>query len=347
MKAVLLRGFGDLDMLDYREDVPVPRPGSGEVLVKVGACGLNNSDIWTREGAYGLETNADAQSGWLREPMRFPMIQGGDIVGRIVEAGADVPCDRIGERVLVDDVLYTGEGDGIIDSGCIGSECDGGFAEFVCVPAGNAHPIESDMTDVELATFPIAYQSAEHMLNRGRVSAGETVVIPGASGGVGSALVQLARARGARTVAITSRHKIAELRSLGAEVCIAREEPDLPAAVAEALGGRPVDVVTDVVGGSMFADLLRILRPLGRHVLAGAIAGPIVEVDLRTIYLKHLEIIGASQGTRDEFGAVLGHILAGRIKPLVAAVYPLRDMRQAQADFAAKDFVGKIVIAPD
>jgi NADPH:quinone reductase-like Zn-dependent oxidoreductase len=347
LKAVLLRDFGGLDMLDYREDVPMPCPRAGEVLLRVGACGLNNSDIWTREGAYGLETDSSARSGWLREPMRFPLIQGGDIVGRIVDVGAGLPRGRIGERVLVDDVMYSGEGDGIIDSGCIGSECDGGFAEYVCVLAGNAHPIDCALTDEELATFPIAYQSAEHMLNRGRVSAGETVVIPGASGGVGSALVQLAHARGARTVAITSRRKLGDLRSLGAEICIAREEPDLPAAVAKALDGRPVDVVADIVGGSMFADLLRVLRPMGRHVIAGAIAGPMAEVDLRTIYLKHLEIIGASQGTREEFRVVLDHIQSGRVKPLVAAVYPLREMRQAQAYFAGKDFVGKIVIVPD
>ena len=346
MKAVLLRGFGGLEMLEYREDVPVPRPRADEVVLRVGACGLNNWDIWTREGAYGLERDPGALSGALREPMKFPLIQGGDIVGQIMDTGTDVPRERIGERVLVDDVLYTDDGDGIVDSGCIGSECDGGFAEYVAVPAQNAHAVDCDLMDAELATFPVAYQSAEHMLNRGRVSAGETIAISGASGGVGSALVQLARARGARPVAITSKDKRARLLDLGAEAAVARGVSDLPDAVAAALHGRPVDVVADVVGGDMFTNLLRVLRPLGRYVLAGAIAGPMVEIDLRTIYLKHLEIIGSSQGTREEFKAVIDHIVSGRIKPLVARVYPLNELAQAQTDFMSKEFVGKLVIVP-
>lgn len=346
MKAVLLRGFGGLDMLEYREDVPVPCPRANEVLLRVGACGLNNWDIWTREGAYGLETDPGALSGALREPMKFPLIQGGDIVGQIVDTGIDVPSERIGERVLVDDVLYTNNGDGLVDSGCIGSECDGGFAEYVAIPAQNAHVINCDLTDVELATFPVAYQSAEHMLNRGRVAAGETIVISGASGGVGSALVQLARARGARPVAITSQNKRASLLDLGAEVAVTRGMSDLQQAVAAALHGRQVDVVADVVGGAMFTDLLHILRPQGRYVLAGAIAGPMIEIDLRTIYLKHLEIIGSSQGTREEFKAVIDYIVSGRIKPLVAQVYSLNELGQAQADFERKEFIGKFVIVP-
>ncbi len=199
MRAVLLTGHGGPERLDYREDVAQPEPGAGEVLIAVGAAGINNTDIWTREGAYGSADDAAAVSGWRREPMAFPRIQGGDVAGRIMAVGADVPETRIGERVIVNPVLYSDLGDGM---GYLGSERDGGFAEFVAVPAANALAIESDLGDAELASFPTAYLTAEGMLDRARVAAGETLLVTGASGGVGSALVLLARARDARVVAL-------------------------------------------------------------------------------------------------------------------------------------------------
>lgn len=346
MKAVLLTGFGGQEALVYREDVPVPVPGVGDVLIQVGACGVNNTDIWTREGAYGLETDPDAVIGWKREPMEFPRIQGADIAGRIVDVGAEVPDPRIGERVIVDHMLYGSEGDGLVDAGYIGSERDGGFAEYVAVPASNAHSVECSLSDAELATFPAAYQTAEHMLNRGRVTSGETVFVTGASGGVGSALVQLAVVRGARVIALVGPGKEVRVREIGAESVVTRDVTDLSATVAEALDGRAVDVVMDVVGGTLFTDMLRILRPMGRYVVAGAIAGPLVQLDLRTVYLKHLEMIGSTQGTREEFATVLGHVLAGRIRPLVALTYPLAEIKRAQDDFKAKTFFGKLVVLP-
>jgi NADPH:quinone reductase-like Zn-dependent oxidoreductase len=187
MKATLLTGHGGPEKLEYREDVPIPKTAEGEVLIKVGAAGINNTDIWTREGAYGTEDDPATTSGWRRgNPMRFPRIQGADIVGRIVGVGGGVNASRIGERVIVDNALYSGGEEGLVDSGLIGSERDGGFAEYVAVPAENAHAIESDLSDAELATFPTAYVTSLRMLNRARISAGETVLVRGASGGVGS-----------------------------------------------------------------------------------------------------------------------------------------------------------------
>ena len=328
--------------------MPTPEPAEGEVLIKVGAAGINNTDIWTREGAYGTEDDPATTSGWRRgNPMRFPRIQGADIVGRIVGVGGDVNASRNGERVIVDNALYSGGEEGLVDSGLIGSERDGGFAEYVAVPAENAHAIESDLSDAELATFPTAYVTSLRMLNRARVSAGETVLVTGASGGVGSGLVQLARLRGARVIALVGSGKEDQARTLGTEFVITRDTGNLPAAVAKVAGGRPIDVVADVVGGDVFADLLNVLRPMGRYVTAGAIAGPVVRLDLRTLYLKQLELIGSTMGTHEEFASLVEHIASGRIKPLLARTYPLSDIRQAQRDFMNKSFFGKLVLIPN
>jgi NADPH:quinone reductase-like Zn-dependent oxidoreductase len=337
-----------LEKLEYREDVPTPEPAEGEVLIAVAAAGINNTDIWTREGAYGTEDDPSAASGWRRgNPMRFPRIQGADIVGRIVGAGGSVNESRIGERVIVDNALYDGGEEGLVDSGLIGSERDGGFAEYVAVPAENAHAIESHLSDAELATFPTAYVTSLRMLNRARVSAGETVLVTGASGGVGSGLVQLARLRGARVVALVGPGKEDQARALGAESVVTRGVGNLSTAVAEVADGRPIDVVADVVGGDAFADLLSVLRPTGRYVTAGAIADPVVRLDLRTLYLKQLELIGSTMGTHEEFASLVEQIASGRVKPLLARAYPLSDIRQAQRDFTNKNFFGKLVLIPN
>lgn len=347
MRAVLLTGHGGPEKLEYREDVPVPQPEAGEVLVEVGAAGVNNTDIWTREGAYGSEEDPQSTSGWRREPMEFPRIQGLDIVGHIERVGENVPESRIGERVLVDFVLYSGEGEeGLVGAGIIGSERDGGFAEYVAVPAENAHQANSSLDDEELATFPTAYVTALRMLNRARVKEDETVFVTGASGGVGSALLQLARVRRARVIALVGPGKEARTRSLGAEATVTRGTTDLTDVISEAAGESPVDVVADVVGGGIFPDLLNALRPLGRYVTAGAIAGPVVQLDLRTLYLKHLELIGSTMGTREEFAELVSLLEEDRLEPLLAGTYPLSEVRCAQEDFQRKNFFGKLVLVP-
>ncbi|MCH8925119.1 MAG: alcohol dehydrogenase family protein [Proteobacteria bacterium] len=346
MRAVLLTGHGGPERLDYREDVAEPEPGAGEVLIAVGAAAINNTDIWTREGAYGSADDPAAVSGWRREPMAFPRIQGADVAGRIVAVGAGVPETRIGERVIVNPVLYSELGDGLVGMGYLGSERDGGFAEFVAVPAANALAIESDLGDAELASFPTAYLTAEGMLDRARVAAGETLLVTGASGGVGSALVQLARARDARVVALAGRGKEARLRDLGAELVLTRQAGDPVAQLGAALGRAAVDVVADVVAGPLFPALLNALKPKGRYVTCGAIAGPLVSLDLRTLYLRHLELIGSTLGTRDQFARLVALIAAGRVVPLVAATYPLSEIAAAQAAFKEKAFFGKLVLLP-
>jgi len=348
MRAVLLKGHGGPDMLDYREDVATPEPAAGEVLIEVAACGMNNTDIWVREGAYGSDDDPHAVSTWRRgrSTLAFPRIQGADIVGRIVGVGEGVPESRIGERVIVDFSIYNTETDSLADIDYIGHGRDGGYADYVAVPAENAHATEAAISDAELATFCCAYLTAEHMLNRARVGAGETVLVTGASGGVGSALIQLARARDALPVAVAGSGKEDAVRAIGAEAVVTRPAAGLKDAVRAVIGERPIDVVADLVAGAMFKDLLVLLRPEGRYVTSGAIAGPVVELDLRTMYLKHLELHGSSQGTRGEFRRLVELIETGRIRPLLAGVYRLADIHRAQADFKAKGFVGKFVLTP-
>jgi len=351
MKAIQLTGHGGLDKLVYRTDVPVPTPAPDEVLIDVHACGMNNTDVWVRQGAYGSDTDPDSVSTWRRgrSTLTFPRIQGTDIVGRIVAVGEGVSESRVGERVIVDFSIYNRpEGDdSLADIDYIGHGRDGGYAEYVAVPSESAYFIDSSLSDAELATFCCAYLTGEHMLDRARLAAGERVLVTGASGGVGSAIVQLARARGAIPYAVTTQSKAQALRELGAEDVVLRDGGDLVEQVAECTRGKEIDVVADLVGGSMFNDLLRILRMEGRYTTAGAIGGPVVQLDLRTMYLKQQELHGSSQGTRGAFRRLLGYIEAGTIRPVLDRTYRLSDFHQAQTDFMAKTYVGKLVVVPD
>jgi NADPH:quinone reductase-like Zn-dependent oxidoreductase len=348
MKAVVLTGHGGMDKLEYR-DCPVPRPARDEVLIEVHACGMNNTDVWVREGAYGTDEDPQAIASLRRgkPTLEFPRIQGTDTVGDIVAVGEGVDPGRIGERVMVDFSIYNTAGDSLADIDYIGHGRDGGYAEYCAVPAENAHRVDSDMTDAELATFCCAYLTGEHMLDRARVGAGERVLISGAAGGVGGGLVQLCRARGAIPYAITSAAKAAAVEGLGTEGIVLRDRGNWVAELQAMLHGEGFDVVADVVGGPLFRDLINLLRPEGRYVTAGAFGGALVELDLRTLYLKHLEIHGSSQGTRAAFARLLGYIESGKVTANLYATYPLSEFHRAQGDFIAKGYVGKLVVMPD
>ncbi|MFZ9037566.1 MAG: alcohol dehydrogenase family protein [Gammaproteobacteria bacterium] len=348
MKAVVLTGHGDLDKLQYM-DYPVPTPAADEVLIEVHACGMNNTDVWVRQGAYGTDDDPEAVASWRRgkPTLEFPRIQGADTVGKIVAVGDAIDATRIGERVMVDFSIYNTDGDSLADIDYIGHGADGGYAEYCKVPSVNAHRVNSPMSDAELATFCCAYLTGEHMLDRARVAAGERVLISGAAGGVGGGLIQLCRARGAIPYAITSSDKAAAVEALGAEAVVLRDQGDWVEQLKTLLNGEPIDVVADVVAGPLFKDLINLLRPEGRYTTAGAFAGPVVELDLRTLYLKHLEIHGSSQGTRQAFARLVGYIESGKISANLFATYRLSDFHQAQTDFMAKGYVGKLVVMPD
>jgi len=356
MSGVLLKGHGGFEQLEYREDIPVPVPGPGEVLIRVGAAGVNNTDINTRIGWYSKSVTAatataggsagDARAkaedgGWTGTALKFPRIQGADACGRIVAAGAGVDAARVGERALIEPVLRAASRGGPYGAPYFGSECDGGFAEFTKVPAVHAHRIESPLSDAELASFPCAYSAAENMLARTGLTEGETVLITGASGGVGSAAVQLARRRGAQVIAVAGVSKAAEVQSLGADRVIPRD-----ADLISAVGRESADVVIDVVGGPQWPQLLEILKRGGRYAVAGAIAGPVVALDLRTLYLKDLRLLGCTMFEPSVFADLVRYIERGEIKPAVWKTFPLREIVQAQQEFLGKAFTGKIVLIP-
>ena len=344
MKAMLLTGHGGPEKLVFENNWPTPDIDADEVLVRVGACGINNTDIWVREGAYGVSDDPDAVASFGDSPLPFPIIQGADIAGVIVGCGANVDSSRIGERVMVDFGIYAGPGSDIPSHDYIGSGRPGGFAEYVAVPAENAHHVETSLSDIELATFCCAYITGEHMLRRARVSEGERVLITGASGGVGSGVVQLCRARGAIPYALVGAGKEEAVISIGAEATITRGEGDLSEAVAKLTNNESIDVVVDTVSGPLLPGLIEILKPQGRYVTCGAMGGPIVEIDMRRIYLKNLELHGASQGTRKDFEAVRDYAISGKVKPLVAKTFALEDLGQAQEEFKKKEFVGKLIV---
>ncbi len=360
MRAAVLTGLGGPENLQVRHDVPVPTPGAGEVLIAVSACGVNNTDINTRTGWYSRQVTdgttpegatggfADASqddSTWGGSALSLPRIQGADPCGVVVAAGPGAEPSLIGQRVLVDPWLRD-PADPLDRNkvGYFGSECDGGFAEYTVAPATNVHPVRSTLSDTELATFACSWSTAEHMLARAGVRQGHTVVITGASGGVGSAGVQLARRRGARVLAVASASKLPQVQALGAHEVIARGPAGQTVTAAEQAAPDGVDVVFDVVGGDDFAGWVELLRRGGRYVTAGAIAGPIVPLDLRLLYLKDLELIGATVYPPGLFADLVGYIERGEVRPVVAGTFPLEHIAKAQEAFVAKAHIGSFVI---
>ncbi len=356
MCAVLLKGHGGFEQLEYRDDVPVPAPDAGEVLVRVGAAGVNNTDVNTRVGWYSKSVSAGTTSdaaadgiagadvgdaSWSGSALTFPRIQGADVCGRIVAVGEGVDPARLEERVLIDPCLREPAGWEPYRAHYLGSECDGGFAQYMTAPAVHAHNVDSGHTDAELASFPCSYSTAENLLTRAALKTGETVLVTGASGGVGSAAVQLARRRGARVIAVAGAAKAEDVTALGADAVIARGD-----GLVDRLGREAVDVVVDLVGGPQWPELLEILKRGGRYAASGAIAGPMVQLDLRILYLKDLRLVGCTVLEDGVFGNLVGYIERGEIRPVVAKTYPLAEIVSAQKTFLEKRFTGKIVLVP-
>ena len=354
MRAMVTMGHGGLDQIVLHEDWPVPEMKPGEVLIKVAACGLNNTDVNTRSGwyskavseattgdAYG-EVNEDDPT-WGGAPITFPRIQGADVCGVIVAVGEGVPEGRIGERVITDNWLRDPNDPTNKDkTGYFGSERDGGFAEYTTIPSENAIAVTSDFTDAELATFSCSYSTAEGMLTRANVTEKDTVLVLGASGGVGGALLQLAKLRGARVIAMASAAKHEDVARFGPDLILDRAPDNL----REALGDEKVTVVADVVGGANFGTVIDVLERGGTYTCSGAIAGPIVDFDLRTFYLRDLTFTGSTVIDPEVTQALVRYIEAGQIKPALAASYPLEELRDAQAAFVAKEHTGNIVVIP-
>jgi len=344
MAAFVLMGHGDMDKLVYHDNWPVPQISDTEVLIKVHACGLNNTDINTRVGWYSKSVDndesskaADEDAAWGGTPLSFPRIQGADVVGTVAAVGAAVKKDLMGRRVMVDTWLRDWDDphnkNGV---GYYGSECDGGFAEYTKIDYRHVHTVNSALSHAELATFATSWMTAEGMLNRANVTAKDTVMITGASGGVGSALISLSKRRGAKTVAITSAKKRAAIETLAPDEILIRGKDDI--------AGRKVSVVADLVAGNMFPALIDALERGGRYVASGAIAGPITSLDVRTLYLEDLTLLGSTIVAPGTFDTLIEYIERDEIKPLLAASYPLKDLHAAQTAFNAREHIGNIVV---
>lgn len=344
MSGVYLTRHGGPETLEWRQDIPVPQPGPGQVLVRVSAAGVNNTDINTRVGWYSSDVTGatDAvdqavETGGWGGALHFPRIQGGDLCGIVERAGPDTDF-RSGQRVTCPINLprpRPGKPHGFI---ALGSETDGAFAQFCLVEADDLYDVTpSPLSDVEIAAIPCAFGTAENLLTRAGVASGHKVLITGASGGVGLAAVQLATLRGATVWAVTGAAKADVVRAQGAVDTYDRDAP---------LPRDRFDVIIDVVGGPAWAALILALKPGGQYAVSGAIAGPIVEADLRDIYLRDITIHGCTHQSPEVFGRLVELINQGRIKPLISRTYPLRDIALAQAEFQSKALPGKLVLIP-
>ena len=354
MRAMVTMGHGGLEQMVLHPAWPRPEPAAGEVLIKVGACGLNNTDVNTRSGWYSKAvseaTTGDAFEAvntddptWGGNPIVFPRIQGADVCGEIVAVGESVDAGRIGERVITDNWLRDPEDPLNRDkTGYFGSECHGGYAEYTVIPASNALAVTSDYSDAELATFSCSYSTAEGMVCRAAITASDTALVTGASGGVGGALIQLVKLRGARVIALSSTEKHEAVSALGADRVLPRSPENLEAELAD----ERVTVVADVVGGPHWHSVIDVLERGGRYVSSGAIAGPIVELDLRTFYLRDLTLLGSTVIPPEVTENLIRYIESKAIKPVLAATYPLEQLRDAQAAFIAKAHTGNIVVTP-
>ncbi|WP_394133483.1 zinc-binding dehydrogenase [Marinobacter nauticus] len=360
MKAMVLKGHGGIDQLMY-QDVPVPQPREGEVLVQVTATAKNNTDRKAREGLYPTKKGEMTSFQMGGKPtLTFPRIQGADIVGRIVAVGAGVSEQRIGERGLLDFNIYADNRTDInLTPDYFGHGADGGYAEYVVLPSDQFHHIPNpDLADAELASMGMcSYQTAYHMLTSANIQAGERVLVTGASGGVGTALIQLCRIIGAIPYALSQKDKADPLLKLGAEAVLDRTDMDSFADRVKAeTGGKPLDAVMDLVGGDMtdrFIDAMifdmnaRSTYP--RLSIAGASGGNISEILWTRIYLYQVQIFGVSHGTREEAEQLMRWIRSGDLKPVLHGAFRLSELHRAEEYFVNRgsNYLGKIVIVPD
>jgi alcohol dehydrogenase len=326
MTATLIREHGGPERL-LVETVKRPRPRAGEALVRVAACALNHLDIFVRRGTPGIA-------------VQLPHTAGGDISGWIAELGPGVAGHGLGTPVLVDPA---------VPAGTIGENAPGGLAEYVLVPAENLITLENTDRLIEMAVLPIAYGTALRMLlTRAALTAGETLVVVGASGGVGVACVQLGKHAGARVIACTSSEVKAErLRALGADDCVVAPDGEYSAQVWQLTGRRGADVVVDYSGVETWPQSVRCVCPHGRLVTCGATSGYAAVTDLRYVWVREIDIRGSDGWTRDDLHSLRDLVRSGQLRPVIHAVHPLSAARDALAELEQRRTFGKVVVVPD
>ena len=334
MKAIVFDEHGGLDVLAHR-DIDTPMPGPGEVRVAVEACSLNYHDVFTRRGMPGIKTP-------------LPMIPGCDAAGTIDLLGDGVEGWTTGDRVLVDPVHWADDG----RMQMIGDTRWGAYAEYVVVDARQLMSLPDGVSATDASCLPVAYGTAHRMMfTRGGLSAGETVFVLGASGGVGTCCVLLAKLAGAHVVAAAgSAEKCRALEALGADETVDYSVTDIAQFTKERTGslfsGGGWDVVVNFTGGDTWPQTLRMVKMGGRLLTCGATAGFDPATDLRFIWTAEMDIRGSNGWKREDLATLLGMVADGRLKPVVDRVMPLSEGAEAMRLLEERAFFGKIVISP-
>jgi NADPH:quinone reductase-like Zn-dependent oxidoreductase len=342
VKAILFYQHGGPEVLQYA-DFPAPEPGPGQVLVRLRAAALNRLDLWVRQGWPGIR-------------LEYPHIPGADGAGEVASLGEGVTEFAVGDRVVINANLGCGRCDYCLagrDNLCrtwrlLGETVRGTYAEYVVVPVGNILRLADGFDYHAAAAAGLVFHTAWHsLITRARLQAGETVLVVGASGGVNTASIQIAKLAGARVLVVgSSPAKLALAQSLGADEVIDRsKEANWSKAVFEATGRRGADVVVDNVGAGTLPMSLRAAGKGGRILTVGNTGGPTFEIDNRFVFGKHLSILGSSMGTRTDFASVMALVFEGRLRPVLDRQFALQEAAAAQARLAAGDQMGKITLA--
>jgi alcohol dehydrogenase len=327
MRAAAISAHGGLDQVRLRTDWPEPKAGPGQAVVTVKACGLNYLDIFVLQGMPGL-------------PVEMPRIPGGDIAGIVHSVGAGVSREWVGRRVLIDPHIKPG--------GALGEHANGGLCERIAIEAENLIHMPDAVTFEQAASLPIAYGTAYRMMiTRGQLKAGELVLILGASGGVGTGCVQIAKNLKAREIACASSpEKLKRLKELGADHVIDYTKEDFSKVAWELSGKKGVDVLVNYTGGDTWVPSLRALAKHGRLLTCGATAGFDPKTDIRYIWRREVNIIGANGWTREDLEALLVEVERGTIKPIIDRVLPLADSAKAMRLLQDREVFGKVIVTP-
>lgn len=343
MRAVLFHQHGGPEVLEYA-NIPTPEPGEGELLVRLKASALNRLDLWVRRGWPGIK-------------LALPHIPGADGAGAVAAVGPGVQGWSEGEPVVINSNLGCGECDFCLaggDNRCrswqlLGETRPGTYAEYVCVPAGNVLRLPDGFDEHKAAAAALVYHTAWHsLISRGGLRPGESVLVVGASGGVNTASIQIAKLAGAKVYVVGSGDEKLELaRQQGADVLIDRsQEPDWSKAVYRLTGKLGVDVVVDNVG-TTFPMSFRAAKKGGRILTVGNTGGPKFEIDNRFIFGKHLSIIGSTMGTRTDFATVMGLVFSGDLNPVLDRSFPLKEAGSAHERLEKGEQLGKITLVVD
>jgi NADPH:quinone reductase-like Zn-dependent oxidoreductase len=338
MKAVRFHQFGGPEVLRY-EDVPDPQLRKDQVLVRVKACSLNHLDLWVRKGLPGV---------------KLPHTLGSDIAGEIVEVGEYVADLQPGQRVLVAPMHFCGHCAKCLaglQNQCreftvIGNAVDGGNCELFAVSVANIIPIPDSLDFVQAASVPLVFVTAWHMLvGLAGVRPGQTVLVLGGSSGVGIAAIQIAKLFHCRVIATAGNDsKLEKARALGADHGIDHYKQKISEEVRKITDKEGVDIVVEHVGIATWEESVRSLKTAGTLVTCGATTGPSVALDVRHLFARQLRILGSYMGTMSELNEALGHVFAGRLKPVVDRTFPLSELRAAHEYLETSQMFGKIVV---